>query len=99
MDCRISTETLRSLAAERVAVVVTEIEGWYLAGLDKSACHALGIPFKGATSGVSKEAFERLIPRRYRSTTAFMVQALGHFDMDVARRRNASFNHFMVKYC
>ena len=86
-----------------IAVVVTEIEGWYLAGLDEESGKALGMrSVPTATDGITKEQFDNLIPKRFRpSRRDFMIEILKCFSMDIAtqERKNKSFAYFIGKYC
>ncbi len=84
--------------AELVVVVVREIEGWYLAGLDKQAARHLKVEAFQRTDTVTKDHFVTLIPDRSRSIVAFRLHVLDHFNIDEAKRKNASFRYFCEKY-
>ena len=86
------------LEEERVIVVKSEIEGWYLAGLDSDTCRQLGVPAHQETSEITKERFDLEIPRRFDSRTDFMQEVLKQFDLGVARRKNESFRYAMRKH-
>jgi len=97
---RLRAQNFGSLLDEdRVAVVVREIEGWYLAGLDKANCNTLGIRFAGDTNSISKEDFDRLIPRRYDSKKDFLAEVLKCFNMTIAKQKSLSFKYFIDKHC
>jgi len=85
-----------------VAVVVTEIEGWYLAGLDEQSGNALGMKSVPETTDlITKEQFNDLIPKRLRRPrNDFMIEILKRFSMDIAtqERKNKSLIHFVEKY-
>jgi hypothetical protein len=90
-------ETVYHVCAESVIVVVREIEGWYLAGLDNMTSRKFGLAC-GSTDNVTKEDFNRQIPRRYDSRISFMIEILEHFAVATACRRNRSFKYFTAKY-
>jgi hypothetical protein len=78
----------------RIFVVVMEIESWYLAGLKPEDAARLGIPELAATDGITKEDFNRLMPRAYRSRIAFLIDLTRYFSSDAARIKNRSFDFF-----
>ncbi len=76
-------------------VVVMEIESWYLAGLPPPYLNSFGIILHHqATDTITKEQFNRLIPR-HMARAQFMNELLRHYDLDWAVRRNASFGYFL----
>jgi hypothetical protein len=83
---------------QRIAVVVVEIESWYLAGLDEHGARRIGLagPF-GATDGVTKEDFNALVPEGM-SRIHFMRDILRHFDIETAQRQNRSFAYFTGRW-
>ena len=82
----------------RIVIVIQEIESWYLAGLSRSAAGALGIQSPDDTDRVTKEDFNRLIPRRYDSRIDFMFEILKYFSVDTAATKNRSFRFFVERY-
>ncbi|RPJ53480.1 MAG: hypothetical protein EHJ95_02165 [Methanobacteriota archaeon] len=86
------------LSSEDIAVVVMEIESWYLAGADPRvlAKWGIGVP-PGTTDRITKEDFNSLIPRRL-SRIVFMQEILRHYDVGAAMQRNASFRYFMHRF-
>jgi hypothetical protein len=91
-------ERYTSLKAGIIQVVVQEIESWYLAGLDSAVCRKLRVRFLGATNSVPKEEFNTLMPKRYDSRIAWMIDVLGHFSLETAKAQNDSFRYFAKKY-
>ncbi len=87
-----------ALQKDHIMVIIKEIESWYLAGIDDHTSVELGIRQLRQTDFVTKEHFNRWIPRIYPSRIAFMVELLKHFSVDVAERKNRSFRHFMARY-
>lgn len=79
-------------------VVVTEIEGWYLAGLDAERSARLGIDEPGATDQITKEDFKELRPSGFNSNRLFMLEILSCFCVETARAKNASFDYFCRKF-
>ena len=86
------------LQVDRIAVVAPEIEAWYLAGLDSTACEALRIPECQDTNSLTKEGFSKLIPTKYRSEIDFRMDVLDKFSVEVAKRKNDSFAYFCKKH-
>ena len=83
---------------DKIAVVIKEIESWYLAGLsDKDSKELTGKKFKN-TNTIIKEQFYNLIPNRFDSRIDFMIEILKHFSVNFAKKKNTSFNYFMEKY-
>ena len=79
-------------------IVVKEIEGWYLAGLDDESCEELGLrPFR-STDDITKEHFNNLIPNKFDSRIDFMIEILKRFSFETAKQKNKSFSYFMLKF-
>ena len=89
---------MRQVEADRVMVVVPEIEGWYLAGLNAEHSARLGIGELVATDQITKEEFTRLRPRGFESNRELMLEILGCFSVAAARAKNASFDYFCRKF-
>jgi hypothetical protein len=89
------------VARDRVAVASLEVEGWYLAGLNRERAEACGLDGSwgsGTTDGITKERFCGLQPARFAAETAFRVEVLKNFSRTTATRRSTSFAHFAKKY-
>ena len=95
---RILLSRFDALQGDHIMVIIKEIESWYLAGIDDHTSMKLGIKQLRQTDFVTKELFNRWIPRIYPSRIAFMVELLKHFSIDIAERKNRSFKHFMARY-
>ena len=85
------------LSCNRVIVVRREIEAWYLAGLDDSACRDLRLDRVSDVDSVTKERFDQLVGGKANHTNA-MVEILNRYDIEVARRRSPSFRYFWQKH-
>jgi len=82
---------------DNLIIVAREIESWYLAGLDDKSCKELGLkPFKD-TDGITKEDFNKLIPKKFDSRIDFMVEIIKRFTTETAKQKNKSFAYFMSK--
>ena len=80
----------------RIVIVCKEIESWYLAGLSSSACAQIGV--KSAirtTDKISKEDFNRMIPKKYESRIDFMQEVLNSFRIELACSKNSSFEYLI----
>ncbi len=95
-------ETLRKIPNARhgnIAVVKTEIESWCLAGMGTDECARLQIPYHTNTESVSKENFERMLERGgWPSRKDFMAKTLEMFDVEKAKKQNASFRYVWDKF-
>lgn len=83
---------------DNIIVVVKEIEGWYLAGLSAKISRKLGIPHVKDTNDMTKEDFNRLMPKKIGSRIAFMEKILKVYDIEIAKRKNESLRCFLDKY-
>ena len=91
-------DRLSRVQANRIAVVVPEIEGWYLAGLNAEHSARLGIDEPGSTDQITKEDFKELRPRGFDSNREFMLAILDCYSVETARAKNASFDYFCRKF-
>ena len=84
-----------------MAIVKTEIESWYLAGMGRRECESLQIPYHPNTEPISKNEFEQM--RRRSGSGAmprseFMKRMLDAFDAKRAKRQNTSFGYVWDKF-
>lgn len=82
-----------SLEESKIVVVVREVEGWYLAGLDQDSCKQLRIRCFADTNSITKEQFNQLMPSSIRARPVFLQQILQRFSLEVAKQKNASFQY------
>jgi len=89
-----------NLDEEKIVIVVKEIESWYLAGLDGNSLQDFRneITDHTFTETITKEDFNKLIPRKYDSRIDFMQEVLKHFSIDVAKQKSRSFKYFYENY-
>lgn len=78
----------------RIFIVIREIESWYLAGLRPEDAGRLGIPELPGTDEITKEEFNRLMPRSYRSRIAFLIDLTRYYSFETGRLKNRSFDFF-----
>jgi len=79
----------------KIVAVIKEIESWYLAGLcDKDSTKLLKKVFK-TTDDITKEQFNRLIPKSFDSRIDFMLEMLKRFSLETAKKKNRSFKYFI----
>jgi len=81
-----------------IIVVIKEIESWYYAGLSRESAMKLEVPDLSFTNELTKEGFNRLIPRKYDSRIDFMFEILKYFSTDSARMKNHSFRFLVDRY-
>lgn len=89
---------LRNIDSTKIIVVIKEIEGWYLAGLSHAACTRFKIRNFANTDEITKEQFDTLIPKDFDSRIDFMIEVLKNFSIEIATKKNRSFNYFVQKY-
>jgi hypothetical protein len=85
---------VNNVAGDRIAVVIEEIESWYLAGLD-THCMPVNVGKFKATDKVTKEDFNALVPLEFDSRIDFMLEILKCFSVEQAERKNKSFLYFL----
>jgi hypothetical protein len=91
-------ERFCTVTDDRIVVIIKEIEGWYLAGLDDRAQKRLGIRAYSTTNHITKEIFNLMIPRTYTSRIAFMTEILSTYSISEAKSKNRSFSYFLTHY-
>jgi hypothetical protein len=87
-----------AIERDNIAVIIMEIESWYMAGLDNPSAKALGVRPIRHTDHLTKELFNRRIPRRYHSRIAFMQVILDNFSPETALEKNRSFRYFARRF-
>jgi hypothetical protein len=81
-----------------IVIVIKEIESWYYAGISGNLAREMGITDTGSTNELTKEDFNRLIPRRFDSRIDFMFEILKSFSLETAAKKNHSFDYFAGRY-
>lgn len=89
---------LRNIDENRIAVIIREIEGWYLAGLSSKDLGKFTVPLLRTTDDVTKEQFNSLMPKKFDSRIDFMLETLKCFSIEIAKQKNTSFRYFIGKY-
>ena len=92
-------DTIKGLKERNIYVVKHEIESWYLAGLDSGSCRKFRIEYRAETSTLTKNYFDQLRYIKQNTHTLSMIEMLEVFDINVARKQNASFDYFCKKMC
>lgn len=87
-----------SLQRERVMVVVQEIEGWYLAGLNASLASALNLSEVFDPNEATKEDFANLLPSNLRSPRELMTEILKLYALEEGVVRNTSLRYCVERY-
>lgn len=81
-----------------IYIVMEEIESWYLAGLNEQNLRKLGINCVECTDTLTKEQFNLLKPRKFKSRLDFMIEILNIYCKDTAKSRNKSFKYFIDRF-
>lgn len=87
-----------NLDKKNICIVIAEIESWYLAGLSDAKCKEFHLKIYDDTEELTKEDFNSMYHRKFRSRIDFMKELLKYFSIDTARRKNNSFNYFVSKF-
>lgn len=83
---------------EKIFVSISEIESWYLAGLDKDCSKKFKIKYINKTNDITKEKFDAMIPKNYSNARiSFMIEILKEFKIEEAIERNESFQ-YLISY-
>lgn len=86
------------LEIDKIIVVREEIESWYLAGITSTNLIKFKIKNFTDTELVTKEEFEKMIPKNFISPNDFMVEILKEYSIDQAKDVNNSLKYFADKY-
>lgn len=97
------------LHIEKIIVVIKEMESWIIAGIVKEVLYDLGSKREIVTSlGIHKRSFcsdefydkdfMKLIPKKLRSKRLFVMDLLEFYDINLAKRRNLSFEYFFDNF-
>jgi len=83
-----------NLPDEKIFIVKTEIESWYLAGLEKQYLQSIGVSEEfSSTEDISKRRFNELLSRR----THLKFEMLDNFNFRLAMRKNSTFRYVVEK--
>ena len=82
----------------KVAVVKTEIESWYLAGITREGARDLQIPHYENTDSIDKERFNKIMRSKFESRIDFMAEIMRIFDANTARNKNSSFGYVWNRF-
>lgn len=94
----IKSELGQRMKEDNIIVVIREIEGWYLAGLDESTSKKLGMSKNMvSTDRLTKEEFNQLVPKSI-SRIEFMQKILKNYGVEIAKGKNTSFGYFLNKW-
>lgn len=86
------------LELEKIIIVREEIESWYLAGIHRSSKFDYEIKISSPTDFVTKEEFNKEMPKNFDSLTDYLVEILKIYSLEQAVLNNNSLNYFHNKY-
>ncbi|MFA4861597.1 hypothetical protein [Methanoregula sp.] len=86
------------LNGKSIVIVIAEIESWYYAGIPPESPMASEVVSLDSTETLTKEDFNRIMPRKYDSRIDFMFEILKSFSLETAVRKNTSFKFFVDRY-
>ncbi|MFA4875945.1 MAG: hypothetical protein WC586_00900 [Methanoregula sp.] len=81
-----------------IVIVIAEIESWYYAGISPESAQVFGVTDLESTESLTKEDFNRIMPRTFDSRIDFMFEILKSFSIDTAIKKNRSFRFFVDHY-
>jgi hypothetical protein len=82
----------------KIIVVRAEIESWYLAGVKQDCSKRIRIRECKNTNNINKEQFCEILEKsKLGYSIDCMIEMLNHFDVDLAKTKNNSFNYFYTK--
>ena len=93
----IKSKIIKNIDSTRIIIVKTEIESWYLAGLNRHDAASLNIQHFSNTGDITKEDFARICDK-YTSRIDCMANILEKFSINVAKKQNQSFKYFCDKF-
>jgi len=91
-------ERFQDIEVNKILIVKRAIEAWYLAGLDDLSCKTLGINVFQSTDEIGKPDLLLAVPNRWKSRIDFLQEILKKYSIQVAKTKNSSFEHFLVKH-
>lgn len=90
-------KTAKNIDNVKIIIAKSEIESWYLAGLDRHSAASLNIQHFRNTENITKEDFDS-ISKKYTSRIYCMMNILEKFSIDIAKTQNKSFKYFCDKF-
>jgi 5'(3')-deoxyribonucleotidase len=79
-----------------ILIVIKEIEGWYLAGAPKYLENTYNLKVLPDTNKLVKEDFKKIVESSdFSDIEDAFAEILKYFNIDLAKRRNKSFKHFL----
>jgi len=83
---------------DKIAIIIKEIESWYLAGLDDKNAQKLTNHTFISTENITKEKFDSYRSNKFDSRIDFMVEILKYFSIETTKQKNNSFRYFADKF-
>lgn len=92
---QVQRDHIGNIGDDRVIIVIKEIESWYLAGVSQPCCGRMRIDYYDRTDTINKEKFHEIITRsKFIPRSVCCLEMLRNYDVELAKRRNRSFNCF-----
>ena len=87
-----------NLEWDKTFIVKEEIESWFIAGLDTSLSQFKNFKVPDKTDFITKEDFDLMIENNSNLVKEdFLLELSHYYDIDLAMKRNTSFNYFINK--
>lgn len=92
-------EVFSYLDMSKCFIVKEEIESWFLAGIDNNLDEFKAFDIPASTDSITKEKFDEILESNgVLDKSAFLIDVSKNFDIELATRRNSSFNYFIEKF-
>lgn len=91
-------KSYENLKADKIVIVIREIESWYLAGLDLDYRKKYDISIKNNTNDIIKESFDNILKKsklKRMSKSSWMIEIIKNYNLDIATHNNDSLNYFI----
>lgn len=82
---------------DKVVIVDSEIESWYVAGADSMVALEIGFTLPRKTESFTKENLSRCTNKRYPTATDIKLKLLENYSVLTAKERSASFAYLLSK--
>ncbi len=95
---RIIKNRFSNVETSKIDIVIKEIESWYLAGISTERAALMNILIPKDTNEITKEDFNEICHHTFRSRIDFMYEILKSYSIDLAMKKNQSFEYFVKNH-
>jgi len=91
-------QSYKSIEENKIIIVIKEIEGWYIAGLENDFLRKCGFKLPINANEVTKELFNSCIENKKIPRYECLQEIVSFFSIERAKRNNKSFNYFSSRF-